>query len=146
MSGSLCNDPNDTRAQGPHAPGSVPLSLYCQRSEVPLSVLPLGQDFKSSLSSSALVLPGLPTMGKATSAFHLCRDFQRCEYLLPQFCSALTTNDMKFSFRTSALLPQFGSVFTAKDLKFRFPYLHSAMTSKISFIFRTCSARTFKYG
>ena len=61
-----------------------------------------------SRSSSALVLPGLPNMGKSTSAFNLCRDFQRCEVPLPHFCSA----------------------FTAKDLKFRFPYFCSARTSK----------------
>ena len=88
----------------------IPLCLYCQRSEVLLSVLPLGQDFERSRSSSAHVLPGLPNMGKSTSAFHLCRDFQRCEVPLPHFCSALT----------------------AKDLKFRFPYFRSVRTSKDS--------------
>ena len=77
---------------------AIPLCLNCQRYEVPLSA-----HFKSSRSSSTLVLPGLPSMGKSTSAFHLCRDFQRCEVPLPHFCSALTANDMKFSFRTSAL-------------------------------------------
>ena len=82
---------------------AIPLCLYCQRSEVPLSVLPLGQDFEKARSSSALVLPAPPNMGKSSSAFHLCRDFQRCEVTLPHFCSALTANDMKFSFRTSAL-------------------------------------------
>ena len=87
---------------------AIPLCLYCQRTEVPLSVLPLGQDFERSHSSSALVLPGLPNMGMSTSAFHLCRDFQRCEVPFPHFYSALT----------------------AKDLKFHFPYLRSVMTSK----------------
>ena len=82
---------------------AIPLCLYCQRSEVPLSVLPLGQDFERSRSTSALVLPGLPNMGKSISAFHLCRDFQRCEVTLPHFCAALI----------------------AKDLKFRFPYFRS---------------------
>ena len=79
------------------------LCLDCQRSGVPLSVLPLGQDFQRSHSFSALVLPGVPNMGKSTSVFHLCQDVQRCEGLLPHFCSALTANHMKFSFRTSAL-------------------------------------------
>ena len=87
----------------------IPLCLYCQRSEVSLSVLPLGQDFERSHSSSAFVLPGLPNTGKSTSAFHLCRDFQRCEVPLLHFCSALTANDMKFSFRTSAL-PGFSKI------------------------------------
>ena len=41
-------------------------------------------------------------MGKATSAFHLCRDFQRYEVPLPHFCSALTAKDLNFrSARTS---------------------------------------------
>ena len=88
---------------------AIPLCLYCQRSEVPLSVLPLGQDFQRCRSSSALVLPGLPSTGKSTSAFHFCRDFQRCEVALPYFCSALT----------------------AKDLKFRFPYFRSARISVV---------------
>ena len=87
---------------------AIPLCPYCQRSAVPLSVLPLGQDFKSSRPSSALVLAGLPNIGRSTSAFHLCQDFQRCEIPLPHFCSALT----------------------AKDLKFRFPYFRSVRTSK----------------
>ena len=60
---------------------------------------------RMSHSSSALVLPGLPNMGKSTSAFHLYRDFQRCEVPLPRFCSALT----------------------GKDLKFRFPFFRSAI-------------------
>ena len=87
---------------------AIPLSLFCQRSDVPFSVLPLGQDFERSRPSSALVLPGLPNMGKSTSALHLCRDFQKCEVALPHFCSTLT----------------------AKDLKFRFLYFHSVRTSK----------------
>ena len=123
---------------------AIPLCLYCQRSEVPLSVLPLGQDSEGSRSSSALVLPGLPNMGKSTSAFHLCRDFQRYEVLLPHFCSALTAKDLKFSFpyfRSARIskdlvhlphffcqdfqvwvspLPHFISVGTSKDVKFRF--------------------------
>ena len=82
---------------------AIPLCLYYQRSEVPLSVLPLGHDFERSRSSSTLVLPVLPSMGKSTSEFHFCRDFKRCEVPLPHFCSALTANDMKSSFRTSAL-------------------------------------------
>ena len=94
----------------------IPLCLYRQRSEVPLSVLPLGQDFERSRSSSALVLPELPNMGKSTSAFHLCRDFKRCEVLLPYFCSALTAKDLKFRFS------YFRSVRTSKDLA-RLPYL-----------------------
>ena len=100
------------------------LCLDCQRSEVPLSVLPLGHDFERSRSSSTLVLSGLPSMGKSTSAFHLCRNIQRCKVALPHVCAALT----------------------AKDLKFRFPYFRSARTRKISFIFHSCSARTSKYG
>ena len=79
-----------------------------RKSEVPFFVLPLGQDFERSRSSSALVLTGLPDMGMSTTAFHLCRDFQRCEVPLLHFCSA----------------------FTAKDLKIRFPYFRSVMTSK----------------
>ena len=55
-------------------------------------------------------------MGKSTSAFHLCRDFQRCEVPLPHFCSALTTKDLKFRF------PYFRSVRTSKDLV-RLPHL-----------------------
>ena len=94
--------------------------------------------------SSALVLSGLPNMGKVTSAFHLCRDFQRCEVPLPHFCSALTAKGLKFRFlyfrsaRTSkdlvhlphlfcqdfqiwiSPLPHFISTGTSKDLKFRF--------------------------
>ena len=49
-------------------------------------------------------------MGKSTSAFHLCRDFQRCEVPLPHFCSVLTAKDLKFRF------PYFRSVRTSKDL------------------------------
>ena len=49
-------------------------------------------------------------MGKSTSAFHLCRDFKRCEVPLPHFCSALTAKDLKFRF------PYFRSVRTSKDL------------------------------
>ena len=94
----------------------IPLCPYCQRSEVPLSVLPLGQDFERSRSSSALVLPELPNMSKSTSAFHLCRDFQRCEVPLQHFCSALTAKDLKFRF------PYFRSVRTSKDL-LRLPHL-----------------------
>ena len=85
-------------------------------SEVPLSVLPLGQDLERSHSSSTLVLPGLPNMGMSTSAFHLCRDFQRCEVPLPHFCSALTAKDLKFRF------PYFRPVMTSKDLV-RLPHL-----------------------
>ena len=85
--------------------------LYCQRLEVPLSVLPLGQDFERSRSSSALVLQGLSDMGMSTSAFHLCRDFQKCEVPLPHFCFAL--KDLKVCFR---------SVMTSKDLV-RLPHL-----------------------
>ena len=70
------------------------------------------------------VLPGLPSMGKSTSAFHLCRNFQNCEVAPSHFCTALT----------------------AKELKFRFPYFRLARTRKISFIFYTYSARTPKYG
>ena len=77
------------------------LCLDCQRSEVERSILPLDQGFKRSRSSSTLVLPGVLSMGKSTSAFHLCRDFKRCEVPLPH--SALTANDVKFSFHTSAL-------------------------------------------
>ena len=95
---------------------AIPLCLYCQRSEVLLSVLLLGQDFERSRFSSALVLPGLPNMGKSTSAFHLCRDFQRCEVPLPHFCSALTAKDLKFRF------PYFRWVRTSKDLV-RLPHL-----------------------
>ena len=95
---------------------AIPLCLYCQRSKVPLSVLPLGQDFERFRSSSALVLPGLPDMGMSTSAFHLCRDFQGCEFPLPQFCFSLTTIDLKFRF------PYFRSVMTSKDLV-RLPHL-----------------------
>ena len=79
------------------------LCLVCQRTEVPLSIFPLSQDFERSRSSSTLVLPGLPIMDKSSSAFHLYRDFKRCEVPLPHLCSALTANVMKFSFRTSAL-------------------------------------------
>ena len=101
-------------------------ALRCyQRSEVPLSVLPLGQDFGGSRSSPHLFCQDFQVwVLKSTSVFHLCRDFQRCEVALPHFCAALT----------------------AKDLKFRFPYFRSARTRKISFIFHTCSARTSKYG
>ena len=83
---------------------AIPLCLCCQRSEVPPSVLPLIQDFERSRSSSALVLQGLPNMGKSTSAFHVCRDFQRCEVPLPHFCSALPWLPKIWSsaFRTSA--------------------------------------------
>ena len=77
---------------------AIPLCLYCQIYEVLLSILPFCQGFRRSRSSSALVLPGLLNMGKATSAFHLCRDFQRCEVSLPHFCSALTAKDLKFRF------------------------------------------------
>ena len=108
----------------------VPLSVFplglcldCQRSEVPIFVLPLGQDFERSRSSSTLVRQGLRSMGKSTSAFHLCRDFERFEVALPHFCAALS----------------------AKGLKFRFLYFRSAKTRKISFIFHTCSAITSKY-
>ena len=74
----------------------VPLPHFCQRSEVPLYVLPLGQDFERS----TLVLPGLPNMDvhfrisslpgppkiwSSASALLLCLDCQRCEVLLPQF-------------------------------------------------------------
>ena len=69
-----------------------------QRSEVPLSVIPLGQNFERSRSSSALVLPRHPNMDKSTSAFHLCRDFQRSEIPLLHFCIALTAKDVKFCF------------------------------------------------
>ena len=63
---------------------------------------------RRSRSSPALLLPGLWNMGKSTSAFHLCRDYQRCDVPLPHFCSALT----------------------AKGLKFRFLYYRSTRTSK----------------
>ena len=56
-----------------------------------------------SRSSSTLVLPGLPTMDKSTSAFHFCQDFQRSEIPLPHFCFALTTKDVKFCFLSSAV-------------------------------------------
>ena len=97
---------------------AIPLYLYCQRSEVPLSVLPLRQDVERYRSSSSLVLQGLPNMGKSTSVFHLCRDFQRCEVpllhllclncqryevQLPHFRSARTFNGLTLCFRTSAL-------------------------------------------
>ena len=79
------------------------LCLDCQRSEVPLSVLPLGQDFERSRSSSALILPGLPKMDKFTSAFHFCRDFQRSEVPLLHFCFALTVKDVELCFLSSAV-------------------------------------------
>ena len=102
---------------------AFPLCLYYQRSEVLLSILPLGQDFERSRSSSALVLPGLPNMGKSTSAFHLCRDLQR----------------VKFHFRTSACLD-------CQIPEVPLPYFRSTRNRKISFFFRTCSTRTSKYG
>ena len=137
------------------------LCLDCQKSEVQLAILPLGQDFERSRSSSSPVLPGLPNMGKATSAFHLCRDFQRCEVSLPHLCSALTAKDLKFRFlffrsaRTSkdlvylphlfcqdfqiwiSPLQHFISVGTPKDLKFRFctsalPWLPKMWSSAFS--------------
>ena len=49
-------------------------------------------------------------LGKSTSAFHVCRDLQRCEVPLSHFCSALTAKDLKFRF------PYFRSVRTSKDL------------------------------
>ena len=122
---------------------AIPLCLYCQRSEVPLSVLPLGQDFERSRSSSALVLPGLPNMGKSTSAFHLCRDFQRCGCASALLCcldcqrsevplSVLPLGqDSKYLVHLPHLfcqdfqiwispLPHFIFARTSKDLKFRF--------------------------
>ena len=55
-------------------------------------------------------------MGKSTSAFHLCRDFQRCDVPLPRFCSALTAKDLKLRFL------YFRSIRTSKDLV-RLPHL-----------------------
>ena len=52
---------------------------------------------------SALVLPGIPNMGKSTSAFHLCRNFPTSENTLPHFCFALTAKDVKFCFLSSAV-------------------------------------------
>ena len=49
-------------------------------------------------------------MSKSTSAFHLCRDFQRCEVPLRHFCSDLTPKDLKFR------LSYLRSVRTSKDL------------------------------
>ena len=79
---------------------AIPLCLYCQISTFHTSARP---GLRRSRSSSALVLPGLPNMGKATSAFHLCRDFQRSEVPLLHFCFALTAKDVKFCFLSSAI-------------------------------------------
>ena len=59
---------------------------------------------KISSSASALFRPGLPKTRRSTSAFHLCRDFQRCEVPLPHFCSALTVKDLKFDLPAYTLL------------------------------------------
>ena len=59
---------------------------------------------KISSSASALFRPGLQKMWRSTSAFHLCRDFQRCEVPLPHFCFALTVKDLKVSFPANTLL------------------------------------------
>ena len=77
------------------------LCLDCQRSEVPLSVLPLGQDFERSRSSFTLVLPGLPSMGKSTSAIHVSPDFQSC-VALPHFALPWLPKTWSSAFRTSA--------------------------------------------
>ena len=85
----------------------VPLPHFC--SALTAKVLkfrfsyPLGLDFERSRSSSALVLPRLPNMDKFTSAFHLCRDFQKSEVPLLHFCFALTAKDVKFCFLSSAV-------------------------------------------
>ena len=124
----------------------MPLCFYSQRSEVPLSAFPLGQDLERSRSSSALFLPGLPNMSKSTSAFHLRRDTQRYEVPLPHFCSAMTSQDLKFRF------PYLLSAWTSKDLvhlphllcqDFKvwvgpLPHFISGLTSKdVKFRFRT---------
>ena len=62
-----------------------------------------------SRSSSTLVLPGLINMGKSTSAFHLCQDFQRSEIPLPHFCFALTAKDVKFCISSLPGLPKMWS-------------------------------------
>ena len=117
ISGSSCNGSNDTRAQGPQAPGSKPSWRCCYL------LFHLG--------------------GKSTSAFHLCPDFQRYEVPLPHFCSVMTAKYLKFrvpyfrSARTSkdlvhlphlfcqdfqiwaSPLPHFFSAGTSKDVKFR---------------------------
>ena len=104
------------------------LCLDFQRSEVPLSVLPLGHDFERSRPSSTLVLPGLPSMGKSTSAFHLCRNFQRCEVSLSVLPLSQDSKDLvhlphlfcqDFQIWISPL-PHFIFARTSKDLKFRF--------------------------
>ena len=75
---------------------ALPLCLYWQRSEVPLS---------------ARVLPGLPNMWSSASAFHLCLNFQRFAVSLLHFRSVLTAKDLKIGFSTNTLLslPNMGS-------------------------------------
>ena len=118
------------------------LCLDCQRPEVPLFVLPLGQDLDRSRSSSTLFLLGLPSMGKSTSAFHLCRDFQRCEVPLPNFCSALTANYMKLSFRTSAL----PGLLKVLSFASAIPLCLYCQRSEVPLCQDFRSARTSKYG
>ena len=99
-------------------------------------------------------------MGKDTSAFHLCRDFQRCEVPLPHFCSALTAKDLNFrSARTSkdlvhlshffcqdfqiwiSPLAHFISAGTSKDLKFHFCFALTA--NDVKFCFLSSAVRSY---
>ena len=76
---------------------------------------------KISSSTSALFRPGLPKMWRSTSAFHLCRDFQRCEVPPPHFCSALTVKDLKFPLTLC---------FNCQKCEIPLPHFRSAMTAK----------------
>ena len=64
--------------------------------------------------------PGGP---RSTSAFHLCRDFQRCEVPLPYFYSALTVKDLKCAFPANFLLSALLFCQDFKRSQIPFPHL-----------------------